>query len=170
MDLRTYFIFFIALFVCSESAYSGNRGYKVVFFDSNKVFQNKTLFKKYRNQYGFDTLGSCWKERNGNWIDIAYINKLPTGINEKLIYDVQHQLPGAIGKLKYILSNYKDDEIDNGFDGIYIAENKNNTLVIQGISSSGESVITNKQLPISLKQFDLLICKASKAFDKKFNP
>lgn len=170
MNLRTYFIFFIALFVCSESAYSGNRGYKVVFFDTNKVFQNKELFKKYRNQYSFDTLGSCWKERNGHWIDIAYVNKLPTGINNKLISDVQQQSPNAIKKLKKILSDYRDDEIDTGFDGIYIAENKNNTLVIQGISSSGESVISNKQLPISLKQFDLLICKASKAFDKTFNP
>jgi hypothetical protein len=170
MSLRTYFIFFIALFVCSESAYSGNRGYKVVFFDTNKSLQNKALFEKYRNQYGFDILGSCWKERNGNWIDIAYINKLPTGLNNKLISDVQQQSPNAIKKLKEILSDYRDDEIDTGFDGIYIAENKNNTLVIQGISSTGESVISNKQLPISLKQFDLLICKASKAFDKTFNP
>ena len=171
MQIRIFLIILCcALSAFNKPTYAGERGYRIIFFDTNKNFENKTLFKQYRKQYDFHKLNSCWKKRNGEWIDTAYVDTAPNSINEKLIYEVQQKQPNAIKKLTTILINYKDDLIESGFDGIYIAEYKSSEVTITGISRSGDMITIKEKSPISLKQFDLMLCKAGKAFDNTFNP
>lgn len=161
------FIFFVAFI---DFANAGNRGYSVVFFDKSRVGEWKLLFKEYRKKYDPQIVDSCWSKRSGQWIDVAYVDKLPTGINKKLISGVQIKSSASIKKLGSILINYQDDLIESGFDGIYVAEVKNKSLVITGISSSGESVTIKENFPLTLKKLDLMLCRASQAFDSKFSP
>ena len=164
------FIIFISLITSIDFANAGNRGYSVVFFDKSRAGELKLLFKEYRKKYDLQTIDSCWSKRSGEWIDIAYVDKLPSGINKKLVSGVQSKASASIKKLGSILINYQDDLIESGFDGIYVAENKNKNLVITGISSSGESFTTKENFPLTLKKLDFMLCKASQAFDAKFSP
>lgn len=104
------------------------------------------------------------------WIEVAYVEQLPAGINKKLVSEVQIKTSAAIKKLGSILINYEDDLIQSGFDGIYVAEIKNKNLLITGISSSGESLTIKENLPLTPKKLDLMLCRASQAFDSKFTP
>lgn len=171
MNMRTLFIsLFVVFILWGESANAGSRGYLVVFFDKSQNGEWKDFFKKYREKYDFETIDSCWGNRRGEWIGTAYIDKIPNGIDRKLASESQNKSSSAIKALRAILTSYQDDLIGNGFDGIYIAENKKNALEITGISSSGELFTVKENLPLTLKKFDLMLCKASKAFDTKFNP
>ncbi len=169
--MRTLFIsLFVVLTLLSESSNAGSRGYLVVFFDKSQNGEWKDYFKKYRKKYDFETIDSCWGNRRGEWIGTAYIDRIPNGIDRKLVSESKNNSSSAIKALRTILTSYRDDLIGNGFDGIYIAENKNKSLEITGISSSGESFTVKENLPLTLENFDLMLCKASKAFDEKFNP
>ena len=161
---------FILLISYSDFANAGNRGYSVVFFDKSRHGEWKLLFKEYRKKYDLQTIGSCWSKRSGEWINVAYVDKLPSGINKKLVSGVQIKSSASIKKLGSILINYQDDLIESGFDGIYVAENNNKNFLITGISSSGESFTIKEHFPLTLKKLDLMLCKASQAFDAKFSP
>lgn len=169
--MRTIFIsLFFILTLFSGPSNAGNRGYLVVFFDKSENGHWKDFFKKYRDKYDLKTVGSCWGNRSGEWIGTAYIDRMPKGIDSNLLSKSKKQSPDSIRRLRTILSGYRDDLVGNGFDGIYIAESKRNSLEITGISSSGELFTVKKTLPLTLKDFDLMLCKASKVFDKKFHP
>lgn len=161
------FIFFVAFI---DFANAGNRGYSVVFFDKSREGELKLLFKQYRKKYDLQTIDSCWSKRSGEWIDIAYVDKPPTGISKELVSGVQIKSSASTKKLGSILINYQDDLIESGFDGIYVAEVKNKGVVITGISSSGESFTIKENFPLTLKKLDLMLCRASQAFDSKFTP
>lgn len=161
---------FVVLILLSEASHAGNRGYLVVFFDKSQNLEWKVFFKKYREHYDLKTIDSCWGNRNGEWIGTAYIDRIPSGIDSNLVSRAKNKSLNSTKALSTILANYRDDLVGNGFDGIYIAENKRTFLEITGISSSGESITVKERLPLTLKKFDLMLCKASKAFDTNFNP
>lgn len=164
------FIVFVSLTTFIDPAIAGNRGYSVVFFDKSKAGEVKLLFKEYRKKCDLQTINPCWSKRRGEWIEVAYVDQLPAGINKKLVSEVQIKTSAAIKKLGSILINYEDDLIQSGFDGIYVAEIKNKNLLITGISSSGESLTIKENLPLTQKKLDLMLCRASQAFDSKFTP
>ena len=119
---------FTTLLSLSELASAGSRGYLVIFFDKSQNGEWKDFFKKYREKYDFETIDSCWGSRSGEWIGTAYIDRIPSGIDRKLVSESQNKSSSATKTLRTILTSYRDDLIGNGFDGIYIAENKKNIL------------------------------------------
>ncbi|SET60677.1 hypothetical protein [Thorsellia anophelis] len=176
-NIFCYFLLFIIMFSYSFFSSAGVKGYSVVFFDLSNEKKGKEVFlKTLHSSRELSSILSktCWENRTGDYIRRAYINEIPEGINSTELTKIISGDKIAIKKIQSILLNYRDDDILQGFDGMYIYNEINGYAYVFGFPKYGKNIITAKvnlqQKEIDIKNMDLLFCNASATFDSYFGP
>jgi len=163
------FILLFFLFSCSH-VLAGVTGYKVVFLDLTSDQRFKILFSKYRSSLDASSVSSCWDDRRGDWIDVAYFKTQPIKISREKLNLLSKGDPVAAKDFSKSMVAYQDDQISSGFDGAYLVRAENNGFAIRGIS---RGAVFSKYFPVrknSLNSLDFALCSAASVFDAHFSP
>lgn len=159
----------LVLFSISLFAFSGERGYRIVFYDLSVNGFYDSQFYNYRENFWGREKDKCWNKRSGGGVDVAYYKKPVRGIDGALAKEVvDGSSQRALKILRERLRGYKDDLVSQGFDGVIIINKSGNRIYAYGPVSGAISVPYNKNT--SMQRFDYLICKVSAAFDKDYQP
>ena len=153
----------------SSFAFSGERGYRIVFYDLSVNGFHNSQFYNYRESFGGREKDKCWNKRSGGGIDVAYYKKPVRGIDRALAKEVvDGSSQRSLKILRERLRGYKDDLVSQGFDGVIIINESGNRIYAYGPVSGATSVPYSKST--SMQGFDYLICKVSAAFDAGYQP
>jgi hypothetical protein len=167
--VKTFFAFVLSVsMLFSVEAFAGAKGYKVVFVDLTPGEKIKPLFVQYRKTVALGGLSSCWGERKGDWIDIAYVKSQPLNVTPASLRLAAAGDAVAVKDLSLQLRHHRDDEITDGFDGAYLVVLEGKDNVIVGVSRDGSLRKAKPFRDKSIKSLDYSLCDASSAFDAAF--
>lgn len=166
-------IFFFFAFALSLSANAGSRnGYRLVFFDDSPIRSPEAIkiFKDYFNAELPPNTYRCEAKNRFIDIDLAYVNRLPKAVTPELIRNGVGSNPKALEKLRLALREFRDTEIDRGFDGLIVFRNDGKVFELTTISSISNGYMKSARLsdghprltPANLKN---LFCQSTAELD-----
>lgn len=168
-----HLLFFIISLILAFPASAGSRnGYRLVFFDDSPIRdqENLKLFNDYFNANLPPNIYRCDENNRFIDIDIVYIHRRPKAITPELIRSSLQSDKKALKKLRTALRNFRNAEIDYGFDGLIVFRHDegNYQLATIGAAQNGYQRIarlrnnSGKLTPESLKK---LFCDSTAELD-----
>lgn len=156
----------------STYAYAGVRGgyYLLAFpLDSESEQKVAPLLKKYFNQALKNIYDGCSSESTD--VELVYLKKRPRSLEANYVKKAVSGDNKELNKVRTIIGNYRDFEIENGFDALIAYGYKSGKITFWGISSVPEEKNT---IAISKDSSDrniaMAVCKVLSPLPYAFGP
>jgi hypothetical protein len=132
------FLFFTCFALISLPGFCGSReGFFVLVVDLNagKLPVSRNLVNEYFGGRFPQALYSCDDGRVAKF-ELVYLRKRPKAISEKIIKSAVVGNKSALARVRRIIGEYKDKDLNDGFDFLVAYELIDNVLEISAISSA----------------------------------